>query len=108
MAVVLALLLGVTAGTVFGVVDISVLQTNLAPFAGYIFLGSLGGAYLISERQLGKLDSWEMLSFGAPIAALLLYQFVPEFVTFVEANQPIMGVGLTAISLVAFYILMET
>lgn len=105
LTIVLAVILGVTASVVFGIVNVEVLSTNLKPFAPWIFVLTLVGAYMISERQMGDLDNIEVLAFVVGIGGFGLIEFVPKVATFISENQPISGIALTLVTLGAFYVL---
>jgi hypothetical protein len=102
---VLGIALAVTAGVEFGIVEMTVLETNVSPLATWIFVGSLFGAYLLSQRNIGDLSDWEIGAFIVGLGGYAGMVFVPAVNEFVTTNQPYTGAGLTIVTMVAFYVL---
>jgi hypothetical protein len=104
-AIVLALALGLTSMVVFDVFTTDTLTNLVIPYAPYVFMGALGGAYMISERAMGDLDNMELGAFVIGLGAFLGIEFVPAVSDFVASYQPYSGIILTIVVMGAFYVL---
>lgn len=89
----------------YKVVELSVLDTNITPFTTWIFTIGLGGAYILSQRNVGDLSDWETGAFVVGLGAFAAYTFIPEFAKLVNNHQPFTGIILVLVTMVAFYIL---
>jgi len=105
MTIVLAAVLALTATVVFDVFTTETLTNLVVPYAPYVFMIALGGAYMISERAVGDLDNMELGAFVIGLGAFLGIEFVPAVADFVASYQPYSGIVLTIVVMGAFYIL---
>lgn len=102
---VLGALLAAAALTEYGVMSITLLENNISPFATWVFMGTLTGAYLVSQRELGALSDWELLAFGTGVGGFALYKLLPEFQQVFTDYQPESGIVMFVLTMIAFYIL---
>jgi hypothetical protein len=102
---VLAALLAAAALVEYNVMSITFLETNITPFATWIFLGTITGAYILSQRELNQLTDWEMGAFIVAIGGFAAYQFLPQVQSIIADYQPHSGVLMFGATMVAFYIL---
>jgi len=105
VTIVLALALGLTAMVVFDVFTTETLTNLVVPYAPYVFMVTLFGAYMISERAVGDLENMEIGAFVIGIGAFLGIEFVPAVANFVASYQPYSGIILVIVVMAAFYVL---
>ena len=103
----LAMVLGVTAAVQFDVITLEVLNNNIQHVTIWVFVLALAGAYLISERDINRMQEIELAALGIGIGAYTFYEYVPQFENFVANNNPISGVVLTIVVIFAYYVLMN-
>lgn len=107
LEVLLGLILAVTAGIQYGVLSIEVLNAHIAEISIWVFVLTLAGAYMVSERSMGTFTRMEIGAMVIGIGTYAAYVYVPEVSSIVQANNPYAGVGLTLILAFAYYVLMN-
>jgi hypothetical protein len=101
---IFGLMVAVAASVVFGLADFQILTENVEPYADWMFVGGLLSAYILSDRDFGKLQNYEGFAFILPIAVLAGITFVPSIENFVMGNRTIQLV-LLAVTMGGFYVL---
>lgn len=101
----LGIIVIVTALVTFGIGDIEFLQTTIDPIANWVFVGGFVGIYLISDREIGELEDYEAIALIVPIVASIGVMAIPQVNTFVQNNNPLIGIILVTVAMTGFYIL---
>lgn len=89
----------------FNVASIAILENNITPFATWIFVGAIFGAYLLSQRSIGELSDWEMGAFVVGLGGYAMFTFVDEVATLISEYQPHSGIVMVVAIMAAFYVL---
>ncbi len=74
----------------------------------WLFPTLMGGAYLVSERQVGRMSNIELATIGIPIFAMVGMNQVGAINDIIVNNEPISQVALIGLSAGSVYVLMET
>lgn len=101
----LGLLVAVTAMVTFSVLNITVLDNTIKPFAGWVFVGGFVGVYLLSDRQLNGLEDYEAVAFVVPLLAAVAIQQIPAMNDALTEYEPYAGLALLMLTVGAFYAL---
>jgi len=102
---VLGGLLAIAALGQYNVISATWIENNVLAFSTWIFIGTLAGAYLLSQREIGELSDWETMAFGVGAGGFALYQFLPQFRSVIADYDPYGGYVMVAFTMLAFYIL---
>lgn len=97
----------IVAAVQYSVISIEVLNSNIQSVTIWVFIATLVGAYVLSEREIGRFESTELVALSVGIGGYLAFEFIPEVETFVMENNPIAGVALTGFVVISYYVLMN-
>ena len=103
----LGVILAVTASVQFGVVEIDILNNHINQISVWVYLLTLVGAYMVSEHSIGRMEKIELGAIGLGVGAYVGYEYVDAISTFITQNNPASGVVLVAVTVVAYYFLMN-
>lgn len=100
-------ILALTAALQFGLVSIDVLGTQIESVSVWIFLLALASAYFLSEHTIGKMDTMEVGALVIGAGSYIMYTYAPPFRNFVMNNNPITGIVLTLVVVIAYVFIMR-
>ena len=96
----------------FGVSDqfVTIQAEWLNEWLNWAFVLSVVGAFVVSEREAGMMENWEVFSLAAPIVALLAVRMDIPVVTSVVSDlmtefDPYFGWGLVVLTLLSVWVL---
>lgn len=107
LEMVLGAILAVTASVQFDVLSIEVLNNHITQISVWVFVIALTLAYLVSERELGRMSQIELGALAIGIGGYVGYEYIPEVQSAVDANNPVAGVILVAVTILAYYFIMN-
>jgi hypothetical protein len=97
----------IVAAVQYSIVNIEVLNNNIESVTIWVFIATLVGAYLLSERDIGMLETTELTALAVGVGGYLAFEFIPEVNDFVINNNPAAGIVLTIAVVVSYFVLMQ-
>lgn len=107
LQLILGSILGLTAMLQFDIVTMSAFGTEITDLSVWVFVGTLSIAYFVSEHEIGQMNIYEVGALVVGAGSYLAYNYIPEFATFVDSNNPQAGIVLSLIVIVAYYFIMR-
>lgn len=105
LMVALGVILAIASVVTFGLINIEVLDNAISPIAGWVFVGSFVGVYLMSDRRINDLSDTEAVGFAIPLLAAIGVQHITAIQDFLTRNDPYAGLLLVALTFGGFYAL---
>lgn len=101
----MGLLVLVTSALTFGVIDYQILNNTLAPIANWVFIGGFIGIYLLSDREIGNLESHEAIALLIPLVAAISIKMFENLDALLQDYNPAGGFVLLGATIAGFYVL---
>lgn len=107
LELILGIILAATAAMHYGILSVAILETHISSISVWVFVFTLAGAYMVSERSYGTFTRNEIGAIVFGIGTYFAYEYVPQVQSIVVENNPVSGVVLTLMLGIAYYILMN-